>query len=424
MNGLNNVQNIMNYSDCDRNFTTGQTTAMRTALGSGISGRSSVSSATNLVATGVNLSGLCNPIAEFYSTNCSYTLCEGASLSMKDFSYNGVNTGYQWAADNSAVVANPNSTLTSISFPTAGTSNVTFTVTNPQGTDTKTRAVTVLPATVGFGPISMESFEAPGVPQDWIVQDVDNDGITWSQTNSASYDLNNSFMIPGATDPAGNSDILETPIMDVLNNQNNVLEFAYAYRRSTSTQDDVLKIEGSKDCGGSWQTIYSMSANYMQNGSGGVGTDDFVPVTSEWKVFPISSQPQWQNFKVSSSVRVRFNFVEGTTGSGNNIYIDAVHFYNSNPVGINALTKSIRFNVYPNPTTGETNVNFHLDDPSTIKVTVLDIMGREVLPATEGKYPAGDQIIPVNKNNSLASGVYFVNLSYNGAKMSTKLIIN
>ena len=424
MAGLNNVGNIMNYADCDRNFTTGQTTAMRNALASTVSGRSSVSSATNLAFTDVNGTGLCNPIAEFYSTSCSYTVCQGASLSMKDYSYNGVNTGYQWAADNGAVVASPNASITSIAFPTIGTSNVSFTITNAQGTDVKSRAVTVVSSAIGFGPVSMESFENPGVPQDWSVQDVNNDGITWEQTSAAAYDANNSYMIAGASDPAGNSDILEMPTMDVLNNQSNTLEFAYAYRQSTSAQNDVLQIEGSRDCGGTWQTIYNMSANVMQNGSGGVSTDDFVPATNEWKVYAISSHPQWANFKNSSSVKVRFNFVEGTAGSGNNMYIDAVHFYNSNPVGINELTKSIRFNLYPNPTTGETNVNFHLDDPATIKVSVLDIMGREVLPATEGRYNAGDQTISVNKNGTLANGVYFVNLSYNGAKMSTKLVIN
>ncbi len=422
MNGLNNVQNIMNYSDCPRNFTSGQINNMRNTLAGNVSGRNNLYTSTNIAFTDVNNTGLCRPKAEFFSSNCSYTVCAGSSLTMKDLSFNGTITTTQWAADNGAVIASPGATLTSIMFPTIGTSNVTITVTNPQGSDTKVRTVTVIDNTVGFGPVAMESFENPGVPPNWSVVNEDNDAVTWTQTSNAAYDQTNSYMIAGATNQPGNSDILQMPIMDVFNNQGNILEFAYAYRQQTPNQNDVLKIEGSKDCGGTWQTIYTLNANAMQNGSGGISTDDFIPITSEWKVYQISSHPNWQSYKTSSSVMVRFNFIEGTNGYGNNMYIDAVNFFGT--TGVNELTKSIRFNLYPNPTTGETNVNFNLSDAAKIKVTVLDIMGREVLPATENNYAAGEQFITVNKNNTLAKGVYFINLTYNGAKMSSKLVIN
>jgi len=422
MAGLNNVQNIMNYSDCPRNFTSGQTTNMRNTLAGSVNLRSNLYTSTNLAFTGVDNSGLCVPKAEFFSTNCSYTVCAGSSLTMKDLSYNGTITSTQWTADNGAVIASPNATLTSIMFPNVGTSNVTITVTNPQGSHSKVRTITVVDNTPAFGPVAMESFENPGVPPDWTVLNEDNDAVQWTQTANAAYDQANSFMIAGATNQPNNSDILQMPIMDVLNNQGNVLEFAYAYRQQASNQNDQLKIEGSKDCGGTWQTIYTLNANTMQNGSGGVSTDDFVPAIYEWKIYQISSHPNWQSYKTSSSVMVRFNFIEGTNGYGNNMYIDAVNFYST--TGVNELTKSIRFNLSPNPTTGESNVSFNLNDPATIRVSVIDIMGREVLPPTENYYQAGEQVITVNKNNTLSKGVYFVNLSYNGAKMSGKLVIN
>ena len=80
--------------------------------------------------------------------------------------------------------------------------------------------------------------------------------------------------------------------------------------------------------------------------------------------------------------------------------------------------------MYPNPTTGESTLSFKLQDPSSVKVSVLDITGREVLPVVENQFNSGDHIISVNKNNMLSKGVYFVNFSVNGAKMSTKLVIN
>jgi hypothetical protein len=424
MNGLNNVQNIMNYSGCPRNFTTGQTNAMRTTLGStmNISGRNNVYSPANLAFTDVNGAGSCAPVADFISTNCSYTVCAGGSLTFMDLSYNATPTSYNWAANNGAVLSTTNSTLTTITFQNLGTSTVSYTVSNAQGSSMKTVGVTVLDGTPGIiGPYS-ESFENPGVPANWTLINVDNDAVTWQQTDSASYDQSYSFMIAGAQDPPNSVDMLQMPSMDILHNQNNIFQFAYAYRQQTTTQNDVLKIEGSTDCGGTWSSIYSMSAAYMANGSGGTSTDNFVPASNEWKVYTISSASNWQNYKSSSNVLVRFNFTEGSNGYGNNIYIDAINF--SSPTGINELTKSIQFNLYPNPTTSETNVSFKLDDPATIKVTVLDVTGREVLPAVENKYSAGEQTISINKNNTLAKGVYFVNLSFNGAKMSSKLVIN
>jgi len=421
LTGLNNVQNIMNYSDCPRNFTTGQTTNMRNTLAATVNGRNNLYTPSTLAFTDVNGSGLCNPVTEFYSSNCSYTVCKGSSLTFRDQSNSGI-TSLAWSANNGGTAATPSSTLTAIVFPNVGTSDVTLMTMNAQGTNSKVKTVTVIDNTPGFGPIQFESFESPGIPANWAVINSNNDQVQWSQTGAAAYDGSSSYMIAGANNPAGNSDILQMPVMDVLNNQSDILEFAYSYRQKSSSQNDMLIVEGSKDCGGTWQTIFSMSAAFMQAGTGGIDAADFYPTSEEWRKTVLSSRPQWQTFKSSSNVLVRFNFIEGTSGFGNNMFVDAINWYNT--VGINELTKSIRFNMYPNPTTGESNLSFNLNDPSTIKVNVVDVMGREVLALTENKYNAGEQTIIINKDNTLAKGVYFVNLSLNGAKMSRKLIIN
>ncbi|WP_317897380.1 M43 family zinc metalloprotease [Aurantibacillus circumpalustris] len=422
MAGLNNIQNIMNYSDCSRNFTSGQTTNMRNSLASSVSGRDNLSTLPNLALTNVDGTGLCSPVAEFYATNCTFTVCSGSSLTFKNYSYNGAITSMQWAADNGAIVASPNASLTVVQFPNVGSTNVTFTVSNGQGFDIKNKTITVVDKTAAFFPMSMESFENPGLPANWAITNVENDATTWIQTNDAAYDQITSYRIEGSNNQPNNTDMLQMPVMDVLNSPNDVLEFAYAYRQYVLNQNDVLKIEGSKDCGGTWQNIYALNANYMQNGSGGVSTDYFIPAEYEWKTYVISSHPNWQSYKTSSNVMVRFSFIEGTNGFGNNIYIDAIKW--TSLVGVNQLTKSIRFNLFPNPSNGEANVSFTLSDPATVKVSVLDITGREVLPVVENNYNPGEQTITINKNNTLSKGVYFVNLTHNGAKMSHKLIID
>lgn len=423
-NYYQNVNNFMDYSSCARNFTQGQTTRMRNTLTLSVNGRSNLVTPTNLAATNVNGTGICVPVADFISNNCSYTVCSGSSITMRDLSYNGTITAYQWAADNGAVIANPTGTVTSINFPNMGTSVVSLSVTNAQGSDVMTRTITVLDGSPAILGPYMESFENAGVPQDWSVIDGGNDTYTWAQTSLASYDAFQCFMVEGFNVPANSVEILQMPTMDVLNNANNEFIFAFAYRQATSTQNDELKVQGSMDCGGTWGDIITLTANQMATQSGGgVSTDPFYPSSVEWGTVSISAHPNWQSYVNSTHVIVRFVFKEGTVGGGNNMFIDAVDF-GASALGMNELTKEIRLNMYPNPTNNQTNLKFNLNDPADIKISVCDLLGREVLPVADKKYPAGEQIIVINENNVLSKGVYFVNLSYNGTKLSAKLVIN
>jgi hypothetical protein len=421
-NYYQNVENIMDYSSCPKNFTAGQTNNMRTLLASNIAGRQNLWSSQNLAFTDVNGVIPCAPAADFLSNNLSYTVCAGGSLSFKDASSNGPFTSYQWSGDLSAVVAAPASSQTSIMFPNIGVCNVSLTVSNAQGSGTQVRQVYVLDGTPGITGPHFESFESPGLPPNWSIVDVDNDNLTWVQTGAAAYDGSYSYYIEGSTQPPNTSDYLVMPIMDVKNNPGNNFEFAYAYRQQASGHNDFLKIQGSRDCGGTWQDIVSLSAAVMQASSGGVDTTPFIPAKNEWKIYPISSHPNWINYLNSSSVMVRFNFQEGTNGYGNNIYVDAAAFFSPN--GINELTRSMAFSLYPNPANEATNIHFNLSDGAKVKISVMDILGREVMKVADRDFAAGEQNIQINVNNTLPDGAYFVNMSVNGATMSTKLIVN
>jgi hypothetical protein len=416
-----NVNNIMDYASCPRNFTQGQTTAMRNTLAGTVSNRQNLWSNTNLIVTDVNSAGSCAPIADFLSTNGSYTVCAGNSLNLKDFSYNGVITSYAWAADNNATVASPSSSQTTISFQLVGVSNVSLTVTNSQGSSTKVRTVYVLDGTASITGPSFESFES-GLPPFWSIGDENNDTKTWINTSSAAYDLSYSYYIDGQQQPPSTADYLQMPMLDVKNNQGNVLQFAYAYRRHLSSQNDVLNIQASRDCGGTWDNIVVLAASVMAQNSGGVSTDPFFPNTAqEWKTYIISDHPKWLNYLNSSSVLIRFEFVEGTNGYGNNLFIDAVNFYS--PTGVNELTREMEFGLYPNPTNGETSVHFNLSNSASIKISVKDLLGREVIQVADKNFAAGEQTIAINSNNQLQPGAYFVNVTVNGATMSRKMIV-
>ncbi len=416
-----NVENIMDYSSCPKNFTSGQTTVMRNALASGTSGRSNLSTIGNLGATDVNGTLPCPPIAEFMSTT-NYTVCSGGSLNFKDLSYNGTISSYAWSADNGGTPANPTNSTTAITFPTPGVSSVTLTVTNGQGSSTKVKTVTVLNGNAVITGNYFESFENPGVPANWSVDNVGG-GVTWDQTSVAAKHGTGSFYLDGTQSSFGQVDILTMPIMDVVNNPNNLLKFSYAYAKQTATHADKLVLQGSLDCGGSWIDVVSLNASTMASGSGGTTSTPYVPVTAEWKEVDVTSYPYWFNFANSPSATFRFVFTEDpTNGFGNRLFIDAADF--QGPNGLNELAKSYKLNLFPNPSTGETNLKFNLNDAATVAVNVVDMLGKDVLPATINNLNAGEQTVAINKNSTLSKGIYFVNISINGQKMSKKLVIN
>lgn len=427
--GYDNIENIMGYWDCPKNFTTDQTDAMRTTLGSVVSGRQNLWQPANLTLTDVNATIPCAPVADYNSSNNSYTVCSGGSLTMNDFSYNGVVATYAWSAGNGAVVASAGNSVTSITFPTVGTSNVTLTVSNAQGSSTKVRTVTVLDATPGITGPNTESFEGATIPTGWAVYNPNTNSSGWEQTFDAfAYDGIACYYVKGSNTSGGELDILETPVIDIASNSNKAFSFGLAYAQSTSSHNDKLSIQGSKDCGGTWSNIITLSASQMANNSGGQISAPFVPGSIfEWKAYDIATYPNWNSFTNSSSVKLRFIFEAATStlavGKSNNIFIDAINLFGS-PTSINELTRTHQFNMQPNPTKGEVTVNFKLDNASAVKISVVDMLGKEVLPAYEATVTGGSQSVTVNKNGTLSPGVYFVNLSVNGAKMSKKLIIN
>lgn len=428
--GLTNVENIMNYSSCPKNFTDGQASRMTTLLNNpaNIVGRYALWQTANLVGTDVNGTQPCAPKAEFASQFGTYTVCSGSSLSMRDFSFNGTISNYNWSTNSAgAIIASPNASNTNITFNTVGTVNVSLTVSNSSGSSTKMRQVFVRNGAPGITSPTFESFEVDTVPQGWLVTNPNNNSSRWVQTDLAAYDGIHSFYIDGLNAGANQTDILETPVIDIASNTNKAFLIAVAYAQSSATYTDQLFIDGSNDCGGTWKNIATLSAAQMRTNSGGITSMAWFPqFTSDWKIYDIGAYPVWTSDFISApSAKIRFRFLESAPGNGNNIFIDAINLFNaSSGVGINELTKLHKFSVYPNPTNAETNVRFNMSDEASVKLSVNDILGKPVETLVQSNLKSGEHNFTINKNNTLSKGIYFVNLEVNGARMTQKLVIN
>lgn len=111
-----------------------------------------------------------------------------------------------------------------------------------------------------------------------------------------------------------------------------------------------------------------------------------------------------------------------TNGTG--LGVSAVFGRVASNVSVNELdNRTFKFNhLYPNPANNEVNVSFRLKEAANVTIRVRDLAGRIVAESNEGLLTEGGHKSVVALN-SLNAGMYFVELSANGAVASQKLVV-
>lgn len=92
------------------------------------------------------------------------------------------------------------------------------------------------------------------------------------------------------------------------------------------------------------------------------------------------------------------------------------------PAGINDITKPEVTALYPNPTTGLTNLSFTLSDDEFVKIEVLDITGRSIMMLQNGILEAGSHNINFDVSK-LKAGVCFIHISATKSSVTKKLFV-
>jgi hypothetical protein len=77
---------------------------------------------------------------------------------------------------------------------------------------------------------------------------------------------------------------------------------------------------------------------------------------------------------------------------------------------------------YPNPFNPTTNINYSLTRSSNVKLTVYDLLGREVEVLIDKQQNTGSYSVSFNAS-SLASGVYFYRLETSEGSLSKKMLL-
>lgn len=232
------------------------------------------------------------PIANFYSL--TRNVCPGVSVNFQDSSLY-MPGSWAWSFQSGTPAT---STLTSpnVTWATPGIYNVSLTVSNGNGNNTKIKTGYITVA----GPIALplqEGFQAATfLPSNWSSYNVHNDSVYWkrklgiggfSVNASAACVMFNNY----EDDASGDRDEMRTPRYNFSNVAVAKLRFDVAYKQFDVTANitpanpysDTLAVKLTTNCGTSWNNIYSKGGQTLSTSPGTLQASIFIPTATEWR---------------------------------------------------------------------------------------------------------------------------------------------
>ncbi len=426
---VENVQNFMDYSYCSHMFTNGQKERMRLALNAGLSGRSNLWTDSNRALTGTDDNPLsCAPVANFYPA--SKFACVNDDIEFVDNSTNGVVESYSWTFQDgqpaTSTSANP-----SVAFTSEGRKTVTLTVTNAQGSTTKSidQCVVIAPSwTETGGPLFQDGFdEYFRFLNFYVPGNFDSNVSVWSRTTEAGFSNNtsaylNAFEMSATNIDEGGYDIdeLVTPSCNLDLVGGAAVSFKYAY--ATQSTDlagitDRFEVFISNDCGQNWSSTPRVSLEGIDLVTAGSVSIPFFPSSSsDWREESFTIP----NTYLSEGFRMKFIFRAGEYP--NNLFIDDINM--TGTVGLNEQDADFfGAMVYPNPADESTVLTYLDRGAENLNITLTDLSGRVIASWQPRAAAPGAQRITIDTND-LATGAYLISLNSNGHSRSLKLMID
>ncbi len=411
---VENVQNYMDYSYCSRMFTLGQKARMVAALNSSVSGRNNLWSSGNLTATGALNSNppLCIPVADF-SSNYK-TVCVGSQVPLFDQSYGSVVSNWSWDMPG-ATPATSTDSAPAVTYAAPGLYSITLHVSNSAGSDSiaKSSYIRVSGAPAAILPYAND-FEGAttftGV--DGYVINPDN-GTTWTRVTTVGSNGTASLRINNYTNTDGQIDDWVSESIDFSNVTSPNVTFKVANAQRSSSSTDALKVFGSSNCGQTWSPKYTKSGATLA--TAGVISVPFTPTSAaQWR----SEYVGLAQFALKPNVRIKF---ENISNRGNNTYIDEI-----NMTGTFVSIEEVDgiqsgFAVYPNPSSGNSSVQFFLSSSNKVNLEVKDILGRTMNTVLNEEISSGlhEYHLP-----TLPAGIYLIDLSVNNKHHVRRLIVS
>jgi PKD repeat protein len=414
-NTVDNVQNAMDYSYCNRMFTYGQKARMQACLNSSIAARNNLWQPSNLIATGVQnyTPSLCK--ADFSANKM--VVCKTSPnnvITFSNTSFNGTVTSLQWSfpggTPDTSSASNP-----AITYSTAGKYDVTLKVFS--GGDslnvTKQNYISVLPNTGAVYPFT-EGFESTTSLDglEWFSNSFDTVN-KWELNNIAAFSGVKSVMLTNVNNSESTKDELFSKIINLNGASTMNISFKYAFAKKDTSNSDKLQLFVTNSCNNAWSQRLSLSGAALETAP--ITSASFVPVnTSEWKQASASIPFAY----LTSGFRFKFVF---TSNGGNNVYLDDINL--DIDAGINSLDNlGTTLQVFPNPATGLVNIGFTLVTSKKLDVSILNILGQPIYKSIKENYPSGQNALSINIKD-VPAGIYFVKISDGITELNKPLII-
>jgi len=451
---VEDLQNYMDYSYCDRHFTPDQIDAMHNALESIAGQRNNLWNDTTLVETGVRdlvlpqtpsnqLSvPLCAPIADFSANR--KTTCINQSIQFSDASWNAVIDDWSWTFEG-GTPATSTSMNPSVSFATPGYKKVTLSVSNAAGTGTEERNgyVYVSPEWADISGPGMLDLE-DGKANWFVVNNPEENHGRFQLKSGVGYNGSKAFKLNTykdvqfadfATDNyfyndrlGGTIDELITPSFDLRYTTNVVVTFKFAYASNATQADQItegLSVFTSKNCGDSW-TPKIVSIPGGGSSTTITGTDLVTAGYAGFSDYAPSSNAEYVEASFtytanSSDAHTRFKFQFEASDLSSNLYIDEIFV-----TGTLSLTpeeiSGLNLTVYPNPTAnGEAIKVSYFANENDVTFTLRDVQGKVI--STETLTHTNSEVDHTLQNSeNLPAACYFLEVQ-SGDYVTTKKVV-
>ncbi len=439
------IENFMDYyygDSASNMFTLQQVARMHFCLENY---RRDLWQAENLVRTGTdvpNTTAACAPIPAFSSTTGNMSVCTGVDLTFRDNSYNGTITSREWNFGEGATPATSTTTTPSVTWATPGWKTITLSVTNANGTTTKTfnNAVYVQGGSTYAGTDGSVSYADWDYINDFLSKGWTYENETpdarWIRTTQASYSGGVSLLLERNSLSYGSSYSLVSPTFDLSGASNPYLSFNYSFVTNyiepgtNNDSRDGLTISVSTDCGKTWSPRRNVEGPSNEATPNPLNTN-LSPVQSQSYYVP-SNLNQWKKEGISGtnvaasnqlgSVKFKITF---TYYGGNNIYFDNLQIGLRNSLNDQLKPSDINFEVFPNPFNQVATVNFETKENAPVSLTLVDIAGKEVATLLNEQKEAGYHKVNIDKAAlNLGSGMYFINVKVGNSGFTHKIILN
>ncbi len=434
-----NYQNFMEYSYCSSMFTMDQTAAMRTILHLPTALRNNLWTENNLLATGVSDASVpmdCAPVADFFPEDDH--LCYGETITLYDNSFNGTATSWSWEIEGGSPSTSTDQNPV-VTFNESGWHQVSLTVSNAEGTDSKTITKSIFVEN-DFSEISgiyMDDLESYGSGNIYdFYPSADNaeentdlafvvlSGGTvnvaeWQLTDDFGFSGSQSLMLNAYQTNGGMKDYFLTPSYDLSLVNGGFFTFKFATAASTSDLEEMtetIKVYSSTNCGDSW--VQRLTIEGIELMTGGQAGGAFYPSSDQWGVasIPISGS------LMADHVRFKVEFTSGDYS--NNVFIDDIAIEGT--VGISS-NEAPRVSLYPNPAGSLADVKLEIQATSAESLTleIVDITGKVVLKEPIG-VEKGMQVIQLSDyaTTELSKGIYLISMrSGESSLIHQKLVV-